>query len=136
VSASPKPLTLFVCEIDKTDLVSRAVGPTSSTTFDTNMSSSAKDLVAVLSTKDEATAAGVVNAPAGAEWNIEAGRVYLKLPKLDAAATFKVVIAKLPVDDVAKFNALLTGTPENLQEHTKGGPARWKETVTTKGEVS
>jgi len=77
--------------------------------------------------------AGLVGAPKGTEFESAGTRVYLKLPPLTATASFKLVIAKLPVADAAKFAGFLTGTAENLEALTKGGSARWTQTINTKG---
>jgi len=76
---------------------------------------------------------GLMGAPAGAELEVVGGRINLKLPLLKAPASFKLVMSKLPVADAAKFAPFLVGTPENLEALTKGGAARWTQTINTKG---
>ena len=68
--------------------------------------------------------------PAGAELVADGARVILKLPAFAAGQTFKIVCAK-NAEALKNISA-----PANLTEFTKGGPAHWPETVTTKGELA
>ncbi|HYG76629.1 MAG TPA: DUF6797 domain-containing protein [Planctomycetota bacterium] len=132
VGASNKPLELLVCEVEKSAMTGACVAPLGGPLGNAT-TAAAKSNVAALSTKDDVTLAGVIGAPEGAEWEIVDTRVYLKLPKLSSNASFKIVVAKLPSSDAAKFTAFLSGTPEDLQALTKGGAARWTEKITTQG---
>ena len=83
----------------------------------------------------ELTAAGLAGAPKGAAWKVAGGNVLLRLPALAAPAHFRVVVGKVHRPDLAKFKALAgkPAGPLDLTPLTRGGPARWKETATTKG---
>ena len=77
----------------------------------------------------------VLGAPKGSAWNVNDGRVILKLPAFAGGEAFKVVYWKGPVADAAKFQEAIKGAGEiaKLADLTKGGAPRWPEVVTTKG---
>ena len=68
--------------------------------------------------------------PAGAELIADGARVVLKLPAFAAGQTFKIAYAK-NADALKNIPA-----PANLTDFTKGGPAHWSQTLTTKGELA
>jgi hypothetical protein len=70
----------------------------------------------------------------GAEWNIQGDRTYLKLPPGDRPRSFTVAMTRGGTDE-AKFDDALKAVPpaEDLAALTKGGPARFAETVATQG---
>jgi len=131
-TASDKPMDMLLFEIEKADLIGGGVGPAGAAVGSAK-TGAAKSNVAALTTKDEVTIAGLIGAPEGAELEVADSRVYLKIPKLSAPAAFKVVIAKMPFGDSAKFTSFLTGAAEDLRPLLKGGAARWTQTVSTKG---
>ncbi len=65
------------------------------------------------------------------------GRVLLTFPMSSKGQTVRVVIAKLPGIDTARFAAALRGLSKlpDLASFTKGGPPIWKQTITLKGTV-
>ena len=85
---------------------------------------------------DSALCVGIVGTLNGCKWEAAGTSLYLKIPKLNAAAAFTLVLAKLPLDKTGSFPAMLAGGAEDLTPYTKGGPPRWTETVTTKGTLS
>jgi hypothetical protein len=97
-------------------------------------------IIAIDETKkpDGMTVVGVAGAPEGAKFSNDGGFLSLKLPKLEAGASFKLVYAKGPSADGAKLGEAVKNANQvaDLKPLTKGGPAHWKETITTKGEVS
>ncbi len=83
--------------------------------------------------------AHVVGAPEGSTWQVTAeGKTLLKLAASDKPIACRVEIIRAPAGDVAAGTKTLTSTAtsvENLAQYTKGGPAAWPETVTTKGKL-
>ena len=71
------------------------------------------------------------NAPAGTKLVADGNRLILKLPAFAVGQSFKVIYAKSAAA-VAKGVA----APLNLTDFTKGGPAHWPQTLTTKGELA
>jgi hypothetical protein len=76
-----------------------------------------------------------VGGPAGASWEVNGGRVELRLPALASRTVLQVRVWNGSKADLSKFTGSLTGASALLDpaELTKGGPARWTQTVTTKG---
>ncbi len=68
--------------------------------------------------------ARVTGEPFGSVMKTEKGKVLLELPRLAARTAIKVAIGTASLS-----------TPEDLSALTRGGPARWKETVATVGSV-
>jgi len=136
IAASDKPLEVLVCELNKVDVISDCVAPLADPKPLAAHGGPADGNIAVVATKEFETVSGVIGAPKGSEWTISDGRIYLKLPKLDAPSALKIVTAKMPAGNLAKFAPLVTGNAESLAELIKGGPAHWTETPVTKGEVS
>ncbi len=77
----------------------------------------------------------VVNAPAGAKWEVADGKVVLKLAAFVGGESFKIVYSKAPAADAAAFVKTVKAmvTPANLTPLTKGGAAHWPHTVQTQG---
>ena len=74
---------------------------------------------------------GCVRMPDKAEWKIhEKARVYLKIPSHDQPILVKVLFGtdRASVESATKSDAV-----EDPEPFTKGGPALWPQTVTTKG---
>ncbi|EEF60881.1 DUF6797 domain-containing protein [Pedosphaera parvula] len=84
---------------------------------------------------DNVTIVELVGAPKGAKLEIaENNRIVLKFDKKTAASTFKIVLWNGADADKAKFAALTSGKAE-VPDVKKGGPARWAQTVETKGVI-
>ncbi len=98
-----------------------------------------KNIVTIADPKnaDALVAIAVIGAPMGAKWEIAGSRVQMNLPNLQGNEAFKVVYWKGAAADLGKFmSAARAATKvERLEQYTKGGPAQWTETVTTKGEL-
>lgn len=89
--------------------------------------------LAVLEKGDQLVVAGV-NGAAGATWKVEDGKALLTLPASKEAVRCALVVARIAKDQLATFrDAVNKARPADLTPRTKGGPTRWKETVTTKG---
>lgn len=78
------------------------------------------------------------NAPKGAELQADGGRVILKLPDFAPGQAFKVTYAKGASAEAETLAtaAKAVAAPADLTALTKGGPAHWTETVTTKGTLA
>ena len=87
---------------------------------------------------DAITVAAVVGAPVGAKLVSKDGTLSLKLPQLSAGAAFKVVYTRGTSAEADKLAAAAKASAKaaDLKSFTKGGPAHWKETITTKGELA
>lgn len=85
------------------------------------------------------TLAGLVNAPEGATLEQDGNKILLRLPRREKGVRFRVTLSTGTADDVTGGKvAFLTGKTADdldLDKFTRGGPARWTETVTTKGQV-
>ena len=81
--------------------------------------------------------AGLVNAPAGATWQIlDRTRIALKLPPRQSPAAFRLVVATTKHDKVKAFGEFLRKVDESslsLAEWLKGGPAHWPKEVKVHG---
>ncbi len=84
------------------------------------------------------TVIGVVGLPEGAQLTMEGGGLSLKLAKLSAGTSFKVVYARGASEDGGKFGEAVKGAsaPADLRPLTLGGPTQWPLTVTTRGETA
>ena len=71
-------------------------------------------------------------APEGSKQEVKDGLNLLHLPGKKGVTTFQVLYGMSEVQDLKNMST----KPEDLLALTKGGGARWKETVKTKGEVS
>lgn len=99
----------------------------------------AEGSAAIVADADHSTAVAVVGAPRDAELKVlEKSRIVLRLPSIDSAAAFKVVIAPLSKSAVGRFPDFLraAGPVEDLPSLCHGGPALWKEPITTHGRRS
>lgn len=76
--------------------------------------------------------------PEGCTWRLAAGQLCIALPKSATPRTFRIAYWSAPASDPHGMRSPLNfQLPEiNLAELTKGGPARWPETVETQGELS
>ncbi len=89
--------------------------------------------------KDGKLLAAAVVGNAGAQLNFaDNGRLVLKFQSARKTRSCKLFIWTGTPADFPKFVRLLkkSSSPENLQKLTKPGEPRWKEIITTKGEVS
>ncbi|MEO5803279.1 MAG: DUF6797 domain-containing protein [Verrucomicrobiota bacterium] len=98
-----------------------------------NASGKVESNLASLETSDgKATLVGLVDAPKGVSLEIESARIVLKFKKGTIASLFKIVIWNGAKTNAGKFSQLLEGKPEMVAVK-RGGPARWPETVETRG---
>jgi hypothetical protein len=136
LEGSSKPLVLHVGGAE--GLIGRISPPDAipGINADTGPASSngpAQTRVATLTGTDKQFVAGIVGAPEGSEWEISNGQILLKIPALKAPVSFKVVIAASPGAETGKIAAHLKGSIEDLSALTKGGPARWTDSIKTQG---
>lgn len=93
--------------------------------------------IAVIEDNGSATAAGLVGAPAGAEWEIADDRgpsIRLTIAPHQSAEKFKLMIWSGPAADLEKVaGALRGGEIADVGALCKGGPALWPEALTTQG---
>jgi len=91
---------------------------------------------ALLTTANFTTLAVLTDAPRGAKLQAADGRITLALPKGSPAGTFKLGIARVAnTADAPKLAALLAGKAQ-ISDFAKGGPARFPQTVTTRGRLA
>ena len=89
-----------------------------------------------LKRKDTILRVAVSHLPEGARLlNDGKDRIVLKLPAHDKPITFKVFIARDIEPAILADIVKQVGEPENLLALCKGGPSRWKETVTVAGRL-
>jgi hypothetical protein len=85
------------------------------------------------------TVVTLVNAPPEATLDADGNKLLLKLPALKAPAQFRIHITTATAEDVTagKLTTLTGKTTDklDLSEFTKGGPARWKDEIVTKGQI-
>jgi glucose/arabinose dehydrogenase len=91
--------------------------------------------IASLASTTHTTLAGLTGAPRGAKLTADNGRITLTIPKGAPASVFRLTIAKLDGESAPKFPALLA-EPARMADFAKGGPARFPQTVTTKGKLA
>src|SRR5262249_19128259 len=89
--------------------------------------------VATLKRGEIALRGSFSGAPEGSRLLHDGGRLVLMLPALREPVTFRVYVAcdvaATGLRDVMKAS----GAPEDLPELCRGGPSRWKETITVQG---
>jgi hypothetical protein len=95
---------------------------------------------AKLEGRENDTAAGLLNAPADAKWQIandgKVSSLQLVLPPHKEIEKFTVVIWGGPKDHAAHFADFLKPAPTaDLIALTKGGPAHWPQTIETTGKL-
>jgi len=133
VEPSDRPLTLVVADVDGAD---GHVGPADQ--VDPKGTAGPADATIANMGGEPRVLAGLVDAPAGATWQIlDKSRIVLKLPARPSPAAFKLVLASTKHDKVRAFGEFLGKVEESslsLGGLLKGGPARWTQEVTTKGE--
>ncbi len=97
-----------------------------------------KSLATVETSNDTVTAVGLGGAPAGAKLEAQDGRVMLTLPASTAPATFKISLWQGAKASAEKVTSSLQSKPQiaDLSSLTKGGPARFAQTVETQGVLS
>lgn len=85
---------------------------------------------------NDLTVVELVDAPKGANLQIiDGNQVIIKVDKKTSASTFKVVIWNGPQAEHAKFAGLVKGKAQ-VADIKQAGPARWTQSVTTKGVLS
>ncbi|MGF1581845.1 MAG: DUF6797 domain-containing protein, partial [Gemmataceae bacterium] len=95
----------------------------------------AEDTIAGLEVKGGHIVARVVGAPKQTRWEVENGRLLLFIPASQQSNSFQVVISRISKGQEKEFAEFATGEVEDLHKYTKGGPARWPETLTSKGRL-
>jgi len=79
----------------------------------------------------------VSDAPDGSSWDVQGGRVVLKLPAFAGNEAFKVIYGEGTATAAHTFATVAATVAKagDLSAFTKGGPAHWPEVVKTKGEL-
>lgn len=99
---------------------------------------SARKHLAVVGT-DTTAAAGLVGDAKGFRWNVgNKGRLVLKVPPSEKARVVKLFRAASPNQSVLIKNLselVSSASVTNPQQLTDGGPRRWRDTLTTTGEL-
>ena len=91
-----------------------------------------QDKTLVLSDERDGVNVTTAYVPKGSKQEVKDGLNLLHLPGKKGVTTFQVIYGISDVQDLKKIST----KPEDLLALTKGGEARWKETVKTKGEVA
>ncbi len=79
---------------------------------------------------------GVAGAPNGTTFVTSGLRTYLKIPPATTTTVLRVAVARIPVKaDEPPLGSFPIGSPADPEPLTHGGPARWKQTLTTTGEL-
>jgi len=130
IAKSATSLNMLVCEQDKA-----GGGLASGGTISADKVGAVDGKLAVLETKDGVIAASVSGAPAGSTWQVENGRIQLKLPAITAPSNMTLAIWSGPKDDLAKFGAAAKTVEAagDLTALTKGGAPRWTPAITVAG---
>ncbi len=76
-----------------------------------------------------------VGLPKGAALKASGGRVSLQVPKGTRAGVFKIVVWNGPESETARY-AQMTAGAAVFRDFTHGGPRRWSESVTVKGQLA
>jgi cytochrome c2 len=85
---------------------------------------------------DTVAAIGLVDAPRGARLRVIDNRyVIVELPRGTRANQFRVVLWRGATDDRARFARMLQGRTQ-MVDFSRGGPAHWPGTTTTRGVVA
>ena len=93
--------------------------------------------LATLEKGSELVAALIGGEADGVTWKAEEGRLVLVMPARKAASTLVLSVARIAKGKLNDFRALASKQkPADIAALLKGGPARWKETVTVKGVLS
>jgi cytochrome c2 len=89
--------------------------------------------VALLHTRDTATAVGIVGAPAGARLQVDSNRyITLRIPAGSPASRFRVVVWRGLDTDRGAMTAMLAA-PVRMADFENGGAPHWATTVATRG---
>ncbi|KAA0991922.1 DUF6797 domain-containing protein [Dyadobacter aurulentus] len=86
--------------------------------------------------KDSVTAIGIAGK---VDWKLEINEnkyITVKLPASAKQALGMIVMWKGPAKELKAFEKVCRTKPELFPDFEKGGPAAWKETITTKGKLS
>jgi len=90
------------------------------------------DQIAQLKVENRTISAGAAGLPAGAEWKVNGSAILLTLPPSVSPRLFKVIFGRT---ETAALKALLAVKVEDFESLTKGGAARYAQTLETKGEL-
>ena len=125
---SMEPLTMLVCE--------RAGAKGSVTTPEAGTDDAAREGAAAHMSFAHLgdVVASVTSVPKGTTWKVTDGRLALALPPLKESIVFKVLLGTGGKPDLPSV-AELRGRVTDPQRFTKGGPARYKQIVETRGTV-
>lgn len=88
--------------------------------------------------RKEMLIAGLVGAPDGTKWvSTQDGHLRLAIPATATPARFKLLLAGTSLTNRPAFARLVkqSDDPEKLEDFTRGGPARWQETLLTQGKT-
>jgi hypothetical protein len=99
------------------------------------MTGSAKDTLVTFGGMEPYVAA-VSNAPEGASWDLsDKANVRLRIPASSSVQRFTIYLAQIRMAEMEEFAGLIKKAPaaESLTAYTKGGPARYTQTVETSG---
>lgn len=83
-------------------------------------------------------AAALVGSVKGARWlATEDGNLRLAFPSSAAAIRCKILLWRGPRERLPEFRELVKAAspPDDLEQYTRGGPARWKEKLLTQGQM-
>ena len=94
-------------------------------------------MVRIPAASEVRTVAGLIGAIEGMQFDVQAGRMALRLPVLPDGATFTVAVTQIVPETQAAFNAWLKSAPPtpDLALSQQGGPSRWNEKIVTKGQL-
>ncbi|MDX1951985.1 MAG: DUF6797 domain-containing protein [Verrucomicrobiota bacterium] len=125
IAPSRSPMTLAICNLDAApDLGSASLQkPDDKRAF-------------IIAGNQQKVAVGFVANTSGSRFTRGADDLRLEIPAHAKPFLVKILIASVASEENAKqfATAVQSATaPEDLAQFTKGGPARWTETVTTKG---
>jgi hypothetical protein len=143
VGPSPKGLTLLVAEVDGG---SGGVGPDVEAIGKLKTGKVA-DNDAVIESGGSVVAATLVTPARDANWEVvksgdwevvsspSTSRIQLTVSPHTTPLVFKVITWGGSKQELAKFGKVLLGCDNDLRSLTRGGPAQWPETVTTRGKL-
>lgn len=118
IGASDTPMSLYVCELPQGHAL---------------LTPEPKAVPVMPAEHAAATVVSCTGGPADCRFSRDGQSVYLQIPAHAEPFTMKLIIANLPAADVGSFADLAPVDPEDLPALTKGGSARWTQTVTTTG---
>ncbi len=99
----------------------------------------AASTLAVMSTDVGTTAAAAVGVPSGSRWQLSSdGDIRLRIPASEAPTQLKVLLWAGDSSTLPDFAAVAVASPEpdDLTPMTRGSARRWRQNLTTAGEIS